>query len=83
MTENRKYEIKLCDGFKMCITNPMEYTETEDWQEIREKLNLDVNSQEWGDITRCVFALGYCEFSMTETRTNIKRSVRIEVIPCD
>lgn len=73
-------EIKLCDGFKMCITNPMEYTETEDWQEIREKLNLDVDSQEWTDITRCVFALGYCEFSMVSS--NYTRNVRIEVIPC-
>ena len=80
--ETKKYEIKLCDGFKMCITNPMEYMETEDWQEVREALHLDVNSEEWSTITREVFCLGFVEFTMKDTVTNIIRKVRIEVIPC-
>lgn len=77
-----KKTIKLCDGFKMCITNPMEYTETEDWQEIRELLHLDVESEEWKTITREVFCLGFVEFTMRDTVSHDVRKARIEVIPC-
>lgn len=74
--------IKLCDGFKMCITNPLTYIETEDWQEIREALHLDVKSTEWDTITREVFCLGRIEFTMRETHNGSVRKVIIEVIPC-
>lgn len=77
--------IKLCDGFKMVFTNPIEYIETEDWQEIREALSLSVDSEEWDTITREVFCLGSIHFKMEEptklSYMNRVREVYIEVIP--
>lgn len=73
--------IKLCDGFKMCITNPLTYVETEDWQEIREALNLDVKSVEWSYITRELYCCGTIEFTIKNNYGHT-RKVIIEVIPC-
>lgn len=75
------FTIKLCDGFKMVLTNPIQYVETEDWQVIREALHLDVKSEEWGEITRQVFATGQVEFTMMNLYGE-KRQGTIEVIPC-
>lgn len=80
--EKKTFTIKLCDGFKMVITNPMTYVETEDWQEIREALHLDVKSDEWDLITRNVFCCGTIEFTMREEHGGRVRKVIIEVIPC-
>lgn len=80
-----KKTIKLCDGFKMVKTNPLEYIETEDWQEIREALSLSVDSEEWGIITREMFCFGHIEFKIEEqtklSYMNRVRNVYIEVIP--
>lgn len=76
--------IKLCDGFKMVKTNPLEYFETEDWQEIRKALSLSVDSKEWDIITREVLCFGHIEFTVEETTLsymNRVRKVYIEVIP--
>ena len=77
--------IKLCDGFKMVKTNPIEYLETEDWQEIRENLSLSVDSEEWDNITREVYCFGSIEFKIEEqtklSYMNRVRKVYIEVIP--
>lgn len=77
--------IKLCEGFKMVKTNPLEYLETEDWQEIRTNLSLPVDSKEWDIITREVFCFGHIEFKVEEetklSYMNRVRNVYIEVIP--
>lgn len=76
-----KETIKLCEGFKMVVTNPIEYIETEDWQEIRENLSLSVESKEWDIITREVFCFGRIKFAVKENDSNLIREVFIEVIP--
>lgn len=80
MSEPKVVEtISLCDGWKVCFTNPLELHtfKNGEYQQVRELLELDVNSEEWEIITRELFCFGHIDFDITEN--NKKRHCRIEV----
>lgn len=74
------FSIKLCDGFKLYNGVQLVLT-TEDWQEVREWLGVAVDSQNWSNITREVFALGWCHLVIKD-KEGRESNIYIEVIPC-
>ena len=74
------FTVKLCDGFRL-YNGVMKVLETEDWQEVREWLSLDAKSEDWKEITRNVFACGYCKLIISDNEGR-QSNIYIEAIPC-
>ena len=72
--------IKLCDGWRI-FEDGEEVVRTDNYQEVREFLALDLNSNTWGEITRILFCFGVVTLDCKHT-DGTEHIVTVKVIPC-